>query len=72
MDSLTNSNQAVLNIDWKIYKEGRNDVQRAMKEKRNQYFEEKLSEKKRTKKVLHRTYVKKGLSFDSLSVAETF
>ena len=33
-----------LNIDWKIYKDAKNDVQRTMKQKKKQYFEEKLSE----------------------------
>ena len=33
-----------LNIDWKIYKEARNDIQRTIKQKKKQYLEEKLSE----------------------------
>ena len=33
-----------LNIDWEIYKEARNDIQRTIK----QYLEKKLSENKRT------------------------
>ena len=37
-----------LNIDWEIYKEARNDIQRTIKEKKKQYLEKKLSENKRT------------------------
>ena len=33
-----------LNIDWEIYKEARNDIQRTIKQKKKQYLEEKLSE----------------------------
>ena len=33
-----------LNIDLEIYKKARNDVQRTMKQKKKQYFKEKLSE----------------------------
>ena len=33
-----------LNIDWEIYKEARNEVQRTIKQKKKQYLEEKLSE----------------------------
>ena len=33
-----------LNIDWEIYKEARNEVQRTIKQKKIQYLEEKLSE----------------------------
>ena len=33
-----------LNIYWEIYKEARNDFQRTIKQKKKQYFEEKLSE----------------------------
>ena len=33
-----------LNIDWEIYKEARNDIQRTIKLKKKQYLEEKLSE----------------------------
>ena len=33
-----------LNIDWEIYKEARNDVQKRIKQKKKTYFEEKLSE----------------------------
>ena len=33
-----------LKIDWEIYKEARKESQRTIKQKRNQYFEEKLSE----------------------------
>ena len=33
-----------LNIDWEIYKETRNDVQRLIKYKKKKYFEEKLAE----------------------------
>ena len=33
-----------LNIDSKIYKEARNDIQRTIKQKKKQYLEEKLSE----------------------------
>ena len=33
-----------LNMDWEIYKEARNEVQRTIKQKKKQYLEEKLSE----------------------------
>ena len=33
-----------LNIDSKIYKEARNDIQRTIKQKKKQYLEDKLSE----------------------------
>ena len=33
-----------LNIDWEIYKEARNEVQRTIKQKKKQYLQEKLSE----------------------------
>ena len=33
-----------LNIDWEIYKEAKNDVQRTIKQKKKQYLEEKLTE----------------------------
>ena len=37
-------NPSRLSIDWEIYKEARNDVQKTIKQKRKTYFEEKLSE----------------------------
>ena len=37
-------NPSCLNIDWEIYKEARNDVQKTIKQKKKTYFEEKLSE----------------------------
>ena len=33
-----------LNIDWEIYKEARNEVQRTIKQKKKQYLEEELSD----------------------------
>ena len=33
-----------LNIDWEIYKDARNDVQRLIKYKKKKYFKEKLAE----------------------------
>ena len=38
------SKSSRLNIDWEIYKEARNEVQRTIKLKKKQYLEEKLSE----------------------------
>ena len=35
---------SLFNIDWEIYKEARDDVQRTIKQKKKQYLEEKLSE----------------------------
>ena len=79
-----------LNIDWEIYKEARSDVQRTIKRKKKQYFEEKLSENIAKPKQLWQTLKslglrkkknslsniclrdKNGLSFDSLSIAETY
>ena len=37
-------NPSRLSIDWEIYKEARNDVQKTIKQKKKTYFEEKLSE----------------------------
>ena len=77
-------------MDWEIYKEARSDVQRTIKRKKKQYFEEKLSENIAKPKQLWQTLKslglrkkknslsniclrdKNGLSFDSLSIAETY
>ena len=77
-------------MDWEIYKEARNDIQRTIKRKKKQYLEEKLSENIAKAKELWQTLKslgllkkknselniclknKNGLSFDSLSIAETF
>ena len=37
-------NPSRLNIEWEIYKEATNDVQKTIKQKKKTYFEEKLSE----------------------------
>ena len=37
-------NPSRLSIDWEIYKEARNDVQKTIKQKKKTYFEDKLSE----------------------------
>ena len=44
-----------LNIDWEIYKEARNEVQRTIKQKKKQYLEVKLSENIAKPKELWRT-----------------
>ena len=40
----TKFKSSLFNIDWEIYKEARNDVQRITKRKKKQYLEKKLSE----------------------------
>ena len=50
-----------LNIDWEIYKEARNDVQRTIKQKKKQYLEEKLSENIAKPKGLWQTLKPLGL-----------
>ena len=50
-----------LNIDWEIYKEARNDIQRTIKEKKKQYLEEKLSENIAKPKELWQTLKQLGL-----------
>ena len=50
-----------LNIDWEIYKEARNDVQRTIKQKKKQYLEEKLSENMAKPKQLYQTLKSLGL-----------
>ena len=50
-----------LNIDWKIYKEARNDVQRIIKQKKKRYFEEKFSENIAKPKELWQTLKSLGL-----------
>ena len=50
-----------LNIDWEIYKEARNDIQRTIKEKKKQYLEEKLSENIAKPKELWQTLKSLGL-----------
>ena len=79
-----------LNIDWGIYKEAGNDVQRTVKEKRKHNFADKLSEHVAKPNIFWQTLKslgllnkrnspsniclknKYGLSFDSLSIVETF
>ena len=51
-----------LNVDWEIYKEAKNDVQRTIKQKKKQYLEEKLSEKIAKPKQLWQTLISLGLS----------
>ena len=48
-------NPSRLSIDWKIYKEARNDVQKTIKQKKKTYFEEKLSENIAKPKEIWRT-----------------
>ena len=50
-----------LNIDWEIYKEARNEVQRTIKQKKKQYLEEKLSENIAKPKELWQTLKQLGL-----------
>ena len=50
-----------LNIDWEIYKEARNEVQRTIKQKKKQYLEEKLSENIAKPKELWQTLKSLGL-----------
>ena len=50
-----------LNIDLEIYKKARNDVQRTMKQKKKQYFKEKLSENIAKPKELCQTLKSLGL-----------
>ena len=50
-----------LNIDWEIYKEARNDVQRTIKQKKKRCFEEKLSENIAKPKELWQTLKSLGL-----------
>ena len=50
-----------LNIDWEIYKEARNEVQRTIKQKKIQYLEEKLSEDIAKQKELWQTLKQLGL-----------
>ena len=50
-----------LNIDWEIYKEARNEVQRTIKQKKKQYLEEKLSENIAKTKELWQTLKQLGL-----------
>ena len=50
-----------LNIDWEIYKEARNDVQRLMKYKKEKYFEEKPTENITKPKKLWRALKSLGL-----------
>ena len=51
-----------LNINWKTYKETRKDVQRAIKQKKNTYFQEKLSENITETKELWQTLKSLGLA----------
>ena len=51
-----------LNIVWSIYKEARNEVQRTIKQKKEQYLEEKLSENIANPKELSQTLKSPGLS----------
>ena len=57
------SKSSPLNIDWKIYKEARNDVQRKIKQKKKQYCEEKLSENIAKPKELWQTLKSLGLPY---------
>ena len=50
-----------LDIDWEIYKEARKDVHRTIKQKKNQYLEEKLSENIVKPKQLWQTLKSLGL-----------
>ena len=50
-----------LNIDWEIYKEARNEVQKTIKQKKKQYLEEKLSENIAKPKELWQTLKSLGL-----------
>ena len=50
-----------LSIDWEIYKEARNEVQRTIKQKKKQYLEEKLSENIAKPKELWQTLKQLGL-----------
>ena len=50
-----------LDIDWEIYKEARNDIQRSIKEKKNSYLEEKLSESIAKSKQLWQTLKSLGI-----------
>ena len=50
-----------LNIDWEIYKEARNDVQRTIKQKKKQYLEEKVSKNIAKPKELWQTIKSLGL-----------
>ena len=48
-------------VDWEIYKEARNDVQRKIKQKKKQYLEEKLSENIAKQKELWQAFKSLGL-----------
>ena len=50
-----------LNMDWEIYKEARNEVQRTIKQKKKQYLEKKLSENIAKPKELWQTLKQLGL-----------
>ena len=50
-----------LNIDWEIYKEARNDVQRTIKRNKKQYLKEELSENIAKPKELWQTLKSLGL-----------
>ena len=50
-----------LNIDWEIYKEARNNIQRKIKKKKKQYLEEKLSENIAKQKELWQAFQSLGL-----------
>ena len=51
-----------LNIDWEIYKEARNEVQKTIKQKKKRYYEEKLSENTAKPKELWQLLKSLGLS----------
>ena len=57
------SKSSRLNIDWEIYKEGRKEVQRTIKQRKKQYLEEKLSENIAKPKELWRTLKSLGLPY---------